>query len=582
LSPVVTSVFQGLRVAASVWEHGGQWFPLFSAPSGARFEEAQGTYSERIRYNEQSFDRVLRTKARVRGAHAGFSDAFVPIIVKTKVVGILVVGPFALHRPRASEVIERWSAMTGRKPELADPAFASYLSFTLSTLLLEGRGLQAFDRALECLTRLMAGEADAGKLASEVSALRGDLEECRFVEHMWEATFGMIDDIFGARWHTAHRRQVREELGLTRVGDNVLVALTVGGTPGRDPIDEAICHHQFQRAACELARKVGDVTAGRVGEHGVVFLSGTTGSVRARERAIHELSERARLLARELDLTIHCGATIGTNSVPLSSRYHAALGAAEAALVRKSRLIIAEENAALAPPALGPLRKSLRKVAREDPKLLASHFDRYVELVAAHSVEQIDVAKAHLEVAFEGLTDTLSDDGVLPPRSLSVLSDALAHQITGARSVPELVAAYRRAVEDLAKAASSPVPARQDRSLRAALDLMQRRYSDPLTLTQVARVAGFAPGHFSRLFKRREGVTFESYLLGLRLGQAKKLLIDRQHNVTRIAVLTGFGSVHSFCRAFAREVGKTPLEYRRRESPKAHKVKNKDRQGQKR
>jgi AraC-like DNA-binding protein len=545
-----------------------------------RFEEAYGTYSERMRYNERSFARVIRSKAPLRGEHAGFSDAFVPIIAKDKVVAILVVGSFSVQRRQASEIAARWRSMTGRKADLVDPGFTSYLSFTLSALLLEGRKLEAFDRALGCLALLMAGEKDAAMLANQVEALRVDLEECRFADRMWEATFGMIDDVVGARWHTAHRRKVREGLGLTRVGDNVLVALAVGRAPGKDPIDEAIRHDAFQRGACELARSIGEVTAGRVGEHGVVFLSGITGSARARERALHDLSERARSVARDLDLTIHCGGAVSASSVPLSTRYQAALGAAEAALVRRSRMVIAEQSSELTPPALGPVRKSLRNVARDNPRLLPSHFDRYIELVAAHSVEQFEVARAHLEVAFEGLTDALHDDGVVQPRTLTTLSDALARELTGARSVPELVAAYRRAVEDLAKAASSPVDARQDRSLRPALELMQRRYAEPLSLTKVARVAGFASGHFSRLFKRSQGVTFERYLLGLRLHQAKVLLVDSHHTVTRVAELSGFGSVYSFCRAFAREVGKTPLEYRRRRRPKVDRVKHKDRKRQ--
>jgi AraC-like DNA-binding protein len=112
-------------------------------------------------------------------------------------------------------------------------------------------------------------------------------------------------------------------------------------------------------------------------------------------------------------------------------------------------------------------------------------------------------------------------------------------------------------------AVERPVPARQDRSLRAALDHIHAHFCEPLRLARVARIAGFAPSHFSKLFILREKTSFERYVRGLRIERARQLLTGTALHVTRIADLCGFNSLQYFGRAFRTVVGTTPLAYRR-------------------
>ena len=58
----------------------------------------------------------------------------------------------------------------------------------------------------------------------------------------------------------------------------------------------------------------------------------------------------------------------------------------------------------------------------------------------------------------------------------------------------ELFAVYRRAIADLVDAAERPVPAAQDRSLRRAIGFIDQHFAEPVSLPEVARIAGFAPG----------------------------------------------------------------------------------------
>ena len=136
LSVVVANIFQTLRVSATVWEHGTDWFPIHAEPSPAAFDSEHGKESERNAYNIRQFAAVARRKKTVRGQHGGYSDLFVPIVIRREVVGILVTGPFALLPPTTARIQDNWRSLTGRKAHIADPEFAAYLSSALATLVL--------------------------------------------------------------------------------------------------------------------------------------------------------------------------------------------------------------------------------------------------------------------------------------------------------------------------------------------------------------------------------------------------------------------------------------------------------------
>lgn len=88
--------------------------------------------------------------------------------------------------------------------------------------------------------------------------------------------------------------------------------------------------------------------------------------------------------------------------------------------------------------------------------------------------------------------------------------------------------------------------------------------AEPLSVERVAKVSGFAPRYFSKLFAQNEGTTFHQYVLGLRLEQAKRTLLWTTLSVERIGQLVGFSTRSHFHRAFVAAVGVTPLEYRNR------------------
>jgi AraC-like DNA-binding protein len=99
--------------------------------------------------------------------------------------------------------------------------------------------------------------------------------------------------------------------------------------------------------------------------------------------------------------------------------------------------------------------------------------------------------------------------------------------------------------------------------LRAARDLMDLRFADPLDLDQLAAHAGFSKFHFARAFKDAYGETPANYLSRRRVERAKDLLRSANLTVTEVCMLVGFSSLGSFSSRFSEMVGMSPSAFQR-------------------
>jgi AraC-like DNA-binding protein len=104
---------------------------------------------------------------------------------------------------------------------------------------------------------------------------------------------------------------------------------------------------------------------------------------------------------------------------------------------------------------------------------------------------------------------------------------------------------------------SSPV-----RHLVRAKDLADARYTEPLTVDDLAEAAHLSRAHFSREFKKAFGESPYSYLLTRRLERAATLLRTTDWSVADVCVSVGLSSVGSFTTSFTTAYGMTPTAYR--------------------
>ncbi len=88
------------------------------------------------------------------------------------------------------------------------------------------------------------------------------------------------------------------------------------------------------------------------------------------------------------------------------------------------------------------------------------------------------------------------------------------------------------------------------------------RYTQPVSLPQIASMAAMNPAAFCRYFKEKTGKTLKQYINEMRIGYACKLLMGRDKNISEIAVECGFESITHFNRIFKRITGYTPSVYK--------------------
>ncbi|MGQ1911112.1 AraC family transcriptional regulator [Marinifilum sp. RC60d5] len=83
-----------------------------------------------------------------------------------------------------------------------------------------------------------------------------------------------------------------------------------------------------------------------------------------------------------------------------------------------------------------------------------------------------------------------------------------------------------------------------------------------IRINEVAEMVNMSPSAFSHFFKKRTQRSFSDYLLEIRIGNAAKLLIDTEKNISEICFESGFNNISNFNRSFKKLKGCTPREFR--------------------
>jgi AraC-like DNA-binding protein len=104
-------------------------------------------------------------------------------------------------------------------------------------------------------------------------------------------------------------------------------------------------------------------------------------------------------------------------------------------------------------------------------------------------------------------------------------------------------------------------PAHRD-TLKKAIDYLQQNYARKIGLRELADHAGMSPSYFHRLFSELMGSTPNEYLIRLRLGKAKELLLQTHLAVYEIALQCGFENIPYFSFLFKKQVGVSPGQFR--------------------
>lgn len=101
-----------------------------------------------------------------------------------------------------------------------------------------------------------------------------------------------------------------------------------------------------------------------------------------------------------------------------------------------------------------------------------------------------------------------------------------------------------------------------DKSVERAIDFIRERYSQPVSLTEIAESAALSRFYFVRKFRHATGLTPGRFLAAVRVHEAKRMLLSTSMTITDISFAVGYNSLGSFTNHFTESVGVSPGRFR--------------------
>ncbi|MEK4064405.1 MULTISPECIES: helix-turn-helix domain-containing protein [Paenibacillus] len=99
-------------------------------------------------------------------------------------------------------------------------------------------------------------------------------------------------------------------------------------------------------------------------------------------------------------------------------------------------------------------------------------------------------------------------------------------------------------------------------AVQRSIHYMQEHYSEPVSVDQLAEIAGIGRARYTQLFKEITGRIPLEHLNGLRIERAQQQLLLTKDRLHDIALTVGYSNEYYFNRRFKGAVGVTPGQYR--------------------
>ena len=94
-------------------------------------------------------------------------------------------------------------------------------------------------------------------------------------------------------------------------------------------------------------------------------------------------------------------------------------------------------------------------------------------------------------------------------------------------------------------------------------EYIERHYTEDIDCKKLVEMSFLSQASLYRAFKKETGMTPIEYKNHIRVEQAKSMLRTDEYTVNEISDFLGFDSIYYFCRIFRKFTGMSPTEYRR-------------------
>ncbi len=102
--------------------------------------------------------------------------------------------------------------------------------------------------------------------------------------------------------------------------------------------------------------------------------------------------------------------------------------------------------------------------------------------------------------------------------------------------------------------------------VRTVIKYIQLKFSEQITMENIAGICGLNRSYLTRLFHDATGYTIKGYLLSYRMSTAQKMLKETDYPIQYIGNAVGYADIFTFSKAFKKHTGITPSDYRNKGS----------------
>jgi AraC family transcriptional regulator len=156
--------------------------------------------------------------------------------------------------------------------------------------------------------------------------------------------------------------------------------------------------------------------------------------------------------------------------------------------------------------------------------------------------------------------------------ALHSLMERLHNELMSRRPSPLFVSGIAQAIAvhlarnyaDLHHESRSGSPSLPGYKLRQITDWMSEHLAEEFNLDRLAARAGLSKFYFNRLFKRAMGVSPSRHQITLRMDEAQRLLRETTKSIVDVGLDLGYANPSHFARAFRKETGLSPSDYRQK------------------
>ena len=100
-------------------------------------------------------------------------------------------------------------------------------------------------------------------------------------------------------------------------------------------------------------------------------------------------------------------------------------------------------------------------------------------------------------------------------------------------------------------------------ALRSIVSFCAQNFSENLSLSMLEEKLHLNKYYISHLFSERLGLRFNYYVNSLRISEACRLLLNSDYSITEVSEHVGFNTLRTFNRAFMKQLGVSPTDYRK-------------------